>query len=97
MQVVADPPRAAEAVPEISGRQRVAIEQVTPQIDGGRFAIKRVVGDSVAVEADVFADGYDAVCCRLRYRREGEPEWACAPMQSRSPRRWAKSPSRRGW
>ena len=40
-------------------RRRVVIEGIRPQVDGGRFPIKRVVGDEVLVEADVFADGHD--------------------------------------
>jgi starch synthase (maltosyl-transferring) len=40
------------------GRGRVAIERVSPQIDCGQFPIKRVVGETVVVEADVFADGH---------------------------------------
>src|SRR5258706_10161740 len=40
---------------------RVIIEGVTPEIDGGRFAIKRTRGESVLVEADIFADGHDAI------------------------------------
>jgi starch synthase (maltosyl-transferring) len=52
---------------QIEGRRRVAIEAVTPEIDCGRFPIKRVVGDTVIVEAAVFADGHDQVACRLLY------------------------------
>ena len=40
-------------------RRRVVIEGIRPQVDGGRFPIKRVVGDEVLVEADVFADGHE--------------------------------------
>ena len=39
------------------GRHRVVIARVSPEIDSGRFAIKRILGDKVIVEADVFADG----------------------------------------
>jgi starch synthase (maltosyl-transferring) len=52
---------------QIEGRRRVAIEGVTPEIDCGRFPIKRIVGDTVRVEANVFADGHDQVACRLLY------------------------------
>jgi starch synthase (maltosyl-transferring) len=45
------------------------IEGVRPQIDGGRFPIKRVAGDEVIVEADAFADGHDRVACVLLHRR----------------------------
>ena len=43
------------------GRPRIVIEGVTPEIDGGRFPIKRIIGDKVAVEADIFADGHDVL------------------------------------
>ena len=53
------------------GRLRVVIARLSPEIDGGRFAIKRVLGEKVVVEADVFADGHDLVACRLLYWRDG--------------------------
>ena len=43
------------------GARRVVIESITPCVDGGRFAAKRIVGERLVVEADVFADGHDAV------------------------------------
>jgi starch synthase (maltosyl-transferring) len=52
---------------QLEGRRRVAIERVSPEIDCGRFPIKRVVGETVLVEADVFADGHDQVACRVLY------------------------------
>jgi starch synthase (maltosyl-transferring) len=53
---------------------------VQPEVDGGRFAVKRTVGDQVRVEADVFADGHDEISCRLYYRAENEP-WQETPMR----------------
>ncbi len=41
-----------------NGRRRVVIEGVSPAVDGGSFPAKRVVGDTVVVEADIFADGF---------------------------------------
>ncbi len=71
----------------IDGRRRVAIEHVSPEIDCGRFAIKRVVGEKVVVEADIFADGHDQIACRLVYWRDGgEPQFS--PMQPLSNDRW---------
>ncbi len=63
------------------GRRRVAIESVSPQIDCGRFPIKRVVGEAVVVEANVFADGHDQVACQVLYLREGDKEWQSSPMK----------------
>jgi starch synthase (maltosyl-transferring) len=55
------------------GRRRVIIEGVQPEIDGGRFPAKRVLGDAVIVEADIFADGHDVISAVAFYRHESEP------------------------
>ena len=57
----------------------IAIERVTPQIDGGRFAIKRIVGDRIDVTADVFREGHDELAARLLYRGPGDASWRTAP------------------
>src|ERR1700736_5473125 len=49
------------------------IENLRPLIDGGRYPIKRIVGEDLAVEADVFTDGHDVVAALLKWRRGGEP------------------------
>ena len=54
---------------------RVVMEGVSPEIDGGRFPIKRTVGEEVVVGADIFADGHDVLAGVLRYRRPGAAEW----------------------
>jgi starch synthase (maltosyl-transferring) len=56
------------------------IEQVRPAVDGGRAAVKRAVGDAVAVEATIYKDGHDLVAGRIRYRAAGERRWRAAPM-----------------
>lgn len=53
---------------------RAIIENVSPQVDGGRFAIKRTLGDTVDVEADVFTDGHDRIRARLTWRHESDPD-----------------------
>ena len=50
------------------GRRRVVIERVWPEIDAGRFPIKRTVGEHVTVSADVFADGHGLLAGVLKYR-----------------------------
>jgi starch synthase (maltosyl-transferring) len=64
---------ASEAKPE-DRRRRVAVERLLPEIDGGRFAIKRTLGERVTVETSAFADGHDAIACLLLYRPEREEE-----------------------
>ena len=66
----------------------MAIEGVQPEIDCGRFPIKRVVADAVEVEAGIFANGHDQVAARLLYRREDEEEWASVAMQPLGNDRW---------
>ncbi len=78
--------RASELPPE--GRGRTVIESVTPQVDGGRFAAKRVAGDEVVVEADCFADGHDAVVAVVCWRRDGAENWHAAAMVSLGNDRW---------
>ncbi|HEX7184208.1 MAG TPA: maltotransferase domain-containing protein, partial [Thermoanaerobaculia bacterium] len=65
-----------------AGRQRVVIEGVKPEIDGGRFPIKRVIGERVRVEADAFTDGHDAITCRLLYRSPNAGGWSEVPMEA---------------
>ncbi|MPZ13556.1 MAG: DUF3416 domain-containing protein [Chloroflexi bacterium] len=66
---------------------RVVIEDVDPEIACGRFPIKRVVGERVVVEANVFADGHDAVSCRLLHRKAGD-SWSSISMQPLGNDRW---------
>ena len=58
---------------------RIRILDVRPQIDGGRYDVKRTVGERLEVSAEVFRDGHDAIRAVLRYRPPGG-EWEEAPM-----------------
>jgi len=73
------------------GRTRIAIEGVTPEIDGGQFPIKRIIGDKVVVEADIFADGHDVLSAVLLYRKESDPNWTEVPMEFLVNDRWCGS------
>jgi starch synthase (maltosyl-transferring) len=73
------------------GRQRVVIENVTPQVDGGRFAAKRVVSDELVVEADVFADGHEELRAVLRSCAPGATEWLETEMEPLGNDRWQAS------
>lgn len=68
--------------------RRVIIENVKPEIDAGRFPIKRVIGESVHVEADIFTDGHEAVSCALLYRSEKSADWTEIPMTPLVNDRW---------
>ncbi|MFL5797360.1 MAG: maltotransferase domain-containing protein [Actinomycetota bacterium] len=85
------PPTVAPGASVGEGRRRAVIESVSPEIDGGRFPVKRVTGEGVTVEADVFADGHDELAVELRWRREDERRWRDAPMASLGNDRWRGS------
>ena len=70
------------------GRRRVAIEAISPQVDGGRFPAKRTVGDEVVVEADLLVDGHDRIGAVLRHRHERQEGWEEAEMRSIGNDRW---------
>jgi starch synthase (maltosyl-transferring) len=75
---------------DISGkaRQRVMIEHVQPELDGGQYPIKRVVGEKIVVIADIFADGHDALSAQLLYRHSNLLTWNTAPMRLIENDRW---------
>ncbi|HUV55655.1 MAG TPA: alpha-1,4-glucan--maltose-1-phosphate maltosyltransferase [Dehalococcoidales bacterium] len=73
---------------ECEDRTRVVIEEVKPEIDDGRFPIKRIVGDKVVVEADIFADGHALPSGMLLYRKEDNPKWIEVPMEFLVNDRW---------
>jgi starch synthase (maltosyl-transferring) len=73
---------------EDDGRRRVVIENLRPEVDHGRFPIKRAVGEKVIVTADIFGDGHDAVSARILYRRQGNSEWNEVRMKMMENDRW---------
>lgn len=64
------------------------IENLRPLIDGGRYPIKRVVGEDVVVEADIFKDGHDVVAAALKWRVVGEAQWHETAMKFVDNDRW---------
>lgn len=69
-------------------RQRVIIEGVKPEVDGGSFPIKRTVGEKVVVEADIFTDGHDTIYAVLLYRNARTSKWQESPMTLLVNDRW---------
>jgi starch synthase (maltosyl-transferring) len=68
--------------------RRVVIENVQPEVDCGRFPIKRTMGDRVEVTADIFADGHDVLYAVLRHRPASQPDWEEVPMEPLINDRW---------
>ncbi|GAB4021700.1 alpha-1,4-glucan--maltose-1-phosphate maltosyltransferase [Spirosoma koreense] len=75
----------------MSGQSRVVIEQVAPELDGGRFPIKAIPGDVIAIEADIFADGHDYLAARLLYKHADEADWTETAMTLIVNDRWGAS------
>lgn len=71
------------------GRNRVIVADVQPAVDGGMYPVKRVEGEWLSVEADVFTDGHDRVTAQLLYRKTGERKWQETRMHDIGNDRWA--------
>ena len=69
-------------------QRRVVVERVHPEIDGGRFPIKRTAGEDVVVSADVHADGHDVIAAALLHRRRDAAAWSETPMTHVGNDRW---------
>ncbi|HYE51033.1 MAG TPA: alpha-1,4-glucan--maltose-1-phosphate maltosyltransferase, partial [Azospirillaceae bacterium] len=82
-----DPAESEARLRALAG-QRIAIEDVYPTVDGGRFPVKRVVGDVLEVWADVFGDGHDKLAAVVQYRVQGDPDWTEVPMAFYENDRW---------
>jgi starch synthase (maltosyl-transferring) len=69
--------------------RRVVVENLQPAVDEGRFPIKRTRGESIAVTADVFADGHDVLAGVLKYRLGSE--WTEVPLTPGDNDSWSAS------
>jgi starch synthase (maltosyl-transferring) len=69
-------------------RQRAVVQHVSPDVEEARFRVKRVVGEAVVVEADVYVDGHDHVAAVVRYRRAGSRKWSETRMRQVVNDRW---------
>jgi starch synthase (maltosyl-transferring) len=66
----------------------VVVENLRPLLDGGDYPIKRVVGEDLVVEADIFKDGHDVVAAVLKWRVVGKRAWRETPMNFVDNDRW---------
>ena len=88
-------PRVAQAtdgtgLPAVARmKQTVIIENVEPTVDGGRYPVKREVGATLSVSADIFKEGHDVLLAFLKYRRADAGPWQETPMRYVDNDRWA--------
>lgn len=66
----------------------IVIEAVTPAVDGGRYPVKRIIGERCVVEADAFRDGHQIIRVALKYRRKSDESFSEAPMMALDNDRW---------
>lgn len=81
-------PKTIEVEKSVLTLRRVIIEGVKPEVDGGRFPIKRIVGERVTVEADIFADGHSMLSAVVCYRPARARAWHESAMQLIENDRW---------
>jgi starch synthase (maltosyl-transferring) len=82
------PGEAWERSPADPTGPRFLIEDIYPCVDGGRYPVKRIAGESVEVWADIFREGHDVVAAALLWRPEASSEWERAPMRLHNNDRW---------
>jgi starch synthase (maltosyl-transferring) len=80
----------ARQIGGLSGR-RILIEDVYPAVEGGRFPVKRIVGEPIEVWADIFRDGSALLAAELLWRAEATSTWLQVMMRLDSNDRWIAS------
>ena len=91
-------PKRKEALRNATEAPRIVIENLTPRVEGGPFAAKRIVGETVMVEADIFMDGHDVLGAELLWKAADQKSWNRTPMTPLPNDRWqaAMTPQRVG-
>jgi starch synthase (maltosyl-transferring) len=70
---------------------RIQIQNVTPQVNCGRYPVKRTVGDRVEVTATVFRDGHEQLGAAVRYKLAGSTRWQEVPLEPLGNDLWSGS------
>ncbi|HEY8101948.1 MAG TPA: maltotransferase domain-containing protein [Burkholderiaceae bacterium] len=89
--IVTPASRGKQAVTAAARAPRIAIESISPTIDCGKYSVKRIVGESVNIEADVFVDGHDKIAVTLLWRTADQAEWQQMRMHAMENDRWSAS------
>jgi starch synthase (maltosyl-transferring) len=72
----------------MQNQTRIVIENLSPQIDCGAYFIKRIVGQTINVSADVFSDGHDIIECCVKFKHESDENWQEVRMVPRESEQW---------
>jgi starch synthase (maltosyl-transferring) len=82
------PPQSKRQAQSAAKLPRVVIAHISPLVEDGRAPVKRVVGEPVAVEADIFSDGHGELAADVLWRPVDEAEWRRLPMRLINNDRW---------
>jgi starch synthase (maltosyl-transferring) len=82
VRAIAVPTRAAAI------ESRIAIENVTPTVDGGRFPVKRTAGERVTIAADLIVDGHEKIGVAVAWRRADQRTWSRSRLAHTGNDRW---------
>ncbi len=75
----------------LSGKKRVLIENVQPQVDGGLYPAKRTVGERVDVTAAIFGDGHDHIRGEVLFKKQGSKQWSTVELTTTYNDEWQAS------
>lgn len=78
-----------EAAPSDPTGPRFLVEDIYPSVDGGRYPVKRIAGEAVAVWVDLLREGHDVLAAELLWKKELEADWRREPMTLQGNDRWS--------
>ena len=87
--ILSPPARGKQATVAAAKSPRIVVEAISPAVDGGKFPVKRTVGESAGIEADVFADGHDKLAVAAQWRTADDAQWHEIRMHPTENQRWA--------
>ena len=83
------PPQSeASGASRASSTARIVIERLYPDLEGGRYPVKRVLGERFEVWCDIYRDGHEVLRANLLYRGAAAPSWTAVPMRLFDNDRW---------
>lgn len=88
LRIIKQPARARPKLAAAVVAPRIAIEAVSPAVDGGQFPVKRIVGERVDVAADLICDGHGRLAADLLWRSAEQTTWRRTPMTPLGNDRW---------
>ena len=80
--------RAENQASKLASQPRIVIDNITPSVKEGRFSAKRIAGEPVHVNADVFSDGHELLAVELLWRPCDEKSWRQQAMTPLGNDRW---------